>query len=179
MWAKPYLKLNAGPSITLRHPRSRSFGGAPWLAAHCAPVLRERFFERPFSRAPPPSMKHQLQSLPGSSEVMIGCCVARNVSSLLVLRIVAAADVTAGSAETKVQPCVAHGEALFAPCGIGAVGHHELEMAALGRHERINPGSARRAMRSCVDRRLTPTASRHCCRWAACAGAFRSPRTLH
>jgi hypothetical protein len=65
-----------------------------------------------------------------------------------VLRLVAAAHVTAGSAESKMHPCLAGGEAFFAARRIGAIRHYEVEMAALGRHERIDP-EARVAYADC------------------------------
>jgi hypothetical protein len=59
-----------------------------------------------------------------------------------VFRIVAAADMTAGSAEAKMHPGVAGGEALFAACSIGAIGDDEVEMAAVRRHEKVIRHSA-------------------------------------
>ena len=56
---------------------------------------------------------------------------------MFVLRIVAAADVAARSAEAKVHPCFAPGEALFAARGIGTIRYYEAEMAALGGHQRV------------------------------------------
>jgi hypothetical protein len=60
---------------------------------------------------------------------------------MLVLRFVAAADVAASSAEAKMHPRIAGGEALFAPGRVGAIRHYKVEMAALRGHQRIAPVS--------------------------------------
>src|SRR6185295_17974645 len=49
---------------------------------------------------------------------------------VLVLRVVAAADVAAGAAKAQVQPAIAGPETLLAALGAGAVGLHRPEMAA-------------------------------------------------
>jgi hypothetical protein len=58
-----------------------------------------------------------------------------------VFRSVTTADVAAGSAEAKMHPCVAGGEALFAACGIRGIRHDEIEMAARGCHDGIGRNS--------------------------------------
>ena len=54
--------------------------------------------------------------------------------SMPVLRLIAAADVTAGSTQPKMYPRVAGEEALLASRGVRAIGHHELAMPALVTH---------------------------------------------
>ena len=77
-----------------------------------------------------------------------------------VLRIVAAADVSARSAQPKMQPGVAHRETLLATGRVGRIGDYELEMAAMRRHGvafelcALAPRSVRsrpRLGRDCVD----------------------------
>ena len=73
---------------------------------------------------------------------------AKVLGRMLVLGLVATADMAAGSAEAKVYPGISHGEALLAPGGVGGVSHYKSEVAAMGRHD-ITP-----------DWRLTTAASR-------------------
>jgi hypothetical protein len=56
------------------------------------------------------------------------------LGGVLILRIVAAADVAAGAAQPKMHPGVAHGQALFAAGRVGRVSDDELEMAAFLGH---------------------------------------------
>ena len=67
--------------------------------------------------------------MPGRPEVFRG---------VLVLRVVAATDMAAGSAKTKVNPRVAGGEALFASRGIGTDGHYEVQVVALRAHDAVS-----------------------------------------
>src|SRR5437773_2414767 len=67
----------------------------------------------------------------GHDRVMAG---AEMLGGVLVLGIVAAADVAAGAAQPKMHPGVAHGEAFLAAGGIGRAGQDELEMAAFRCH---------------------------------------------
>jgi hypothetical protein len=107
-------------------------------------------------------------------------CRPKVFRCMLVLRIVAAADMAAGSAEAKMHPSVAGGETLFTARGIGTIRHDEVEMAALGRHERDHPPQRVRAsngfMRSPAP--FTPASTRRR-QWAVCAGACRLPRRPH
>src|SRR5258706_15123227 len=54
---------------------------------------------------------------------------------MLVLRVVATADVAAGPAQAKVHPGIADCEALLAAGGVRSVRHYELEMLAMRSHE--------------------------------------------
>src|SRR5438093_3198940 len=55
---------------------------------------------------------------------------AEMLRGVLVLRIVAAPDVTAGPAQAKMHPRFAGGEAFLAAGGVGRVRHYKVEMAA-------------------------------------------------
>jgi hypothetical protein len=59
-----------------------------------------------------------------------------------VFRLVAAADMAAGSAEAEMHPRIAGGEALFAARSVGTIGDYEVEMAALRTHKGIIRHSA-------------------------------------
>ena len=59
---------------------------------------------------------------------------AEMLGGVLVLGIVAAADVAAGAAQPKMHPGVAHGKAFLAAGGVGRAGKDELEMTAFRCH---------------------------------------------
>jgi len=61
--------------------------------------------------------------------------VAKVLRGMLVLGIVAAADMAARSAYTELDPRLAAGETFLAARRVGTIGHHEVQVAALRRHE--------------------------------------------
>src|SRR4030095_3437785 len=63
---------------------------------------------------------------------------AEVLQCVLVSRLFAAADVAAGSAQPKMDPRVAVGEALFASRCVGAVRHDEVEVRAFRIHRRAS-----------------------------------------
>src|SRR6266545_413547 len=73
-----------------------------------------------------------LPGLEGSHDRVLGR--TEMPGCMLVLRIVAAPDMPAGSTQTKMHPCVAGGEAFLAAFGIRRGRLYETQMSALSRH---------------------------------------------
>jgi hypothetical protein len=60
---------------------------------------------------------------------------------MLVLGIIATADVAARAAKAKVHPGVAHGEAFLATGGVGRAGHDPIEVTAFRIYEVCSLGA--------------------------------------
>src|SRR4029077_20131465 len=73
-----------------------------------------------------------LPRLEGSHDRVLGR--TKMLGGMLVLRLVAAPDMPAGSTQTKMHPCVAGGEAFFAAVGIRRGRLYKTQMSALSRH---------------------------------------------
>src|SRR5439155_16125737 len=78
-----------------------------------------------------------LPGLERSHDRMFGRTIM--LGGVLVLRIVATSDMSAGSTQTKMHPFVSGGEAFFAAGGIRHGRHYRLQMRALGGHRNTPP----------------------------------------
>src|SRR5262249_22017186 len=76
------------------------------------------------------------------------------LGGVLVLGVVAAADVPARPAQAKVHPGIAHGEAFLATVRVGRIGPYKLQVAALRRH-RSGPRTPQRFMSSVLSGSLS------------------------
>src|SRR6059036_3873457 len=82
-----------------------------------------------------PRLERGDDRMPGLLEMLGG---------VLVLRVVAASDVSARSAQAQMHPGVSRGEAFLAAVGVGRVRFHKLQMSACGRHG----GTSRSSMKT-------------------------------
>src|SRR5437016_8760889 len=77
-----------------------------------------------------PRLERGDDRMPGLAEMLGG---------VLVLRVVAAADVPARPAKAKMHPGVSRSEAFLAAVRFGRIRFHEIQMRASGRHRGTSP----------------------------------------